>query len=352
VSQTISAKVILDLLPTNTYGMLDVRSEGEFASASIPGFVNAPILHDRERHEVGLCYRQHGQAAAIEMGERLVGPSRAERITHWLKDIKPGCPLIVCCWRGGMRSGIASEWIEERGHEVLRVEGGYKAMRRELLEVLTNPPEFKVISGLTGAGKTRLLHDLPIAEKLDIEDLAAHRGSSFGKFLHRSQPTQTNFENRLAFALRLCRRPVLVEDESKVIGSLHLTEALVDRLSQSPVIILEATLEERCLNIYQEYIEQLLASGFESKKLEELTLASTMKLQRRLGGLLTSQLVGQIQAAFASSDQEAHMRWIASLLTEYYDSRYLHSQLHGSRPVAFRGTYEECRQWILAEYAS
>lgn len=349
--QTISAKAILNLLPTNAYGLLDVRSEGEFASASIPGFVNAPILDDQERHEVGLCYRQQGQAAAIELGERLVGPTQTARVSRWLKDIKPGFPLIVCCWRGGMRSGIASEWLEQRGHEVLRVDGGYKAMRRELLEVLANPPEFKLISGLTGAGKTRLLHDLPLAEKLDIEDLAAHRGSSFGKFLHRSQPTQTNFENRLAFALRGCRRPVLVEDESKVIGSLHLPETLMDRLSKSPVIMLEASLDERCLNIYQEYIAQVLDNGFDNKKLEELTLASTLKLQRRLGGLLTSQLVSQIQDAFATRDQQAHMRWIAMLLTEYYDSRYRHSQLHGSRPLAFRGNYAECRQWILVEYA-
>ncbi|MDQ3232020.1 MAG: rhodanese-like domain-containing protein [Pseudobdellovibrionaceae bacterium] len=124
----ISARTALDLLPTNTYGMLDVRSEGEFATAAIPGFHNAPILRDQERHEVGLCYRLEGQAAAIKLGERLVGPVRQSRVDDWLKNTAPGSPVIVCCWRGGMRSALASEWIEERGHEVLRVEGGYKAL--------------------------------------------------------------------------------------------------------------------------------------------------------------------------------------------------------------------------------
>lgn len=348
---TVSATMALDLLSANTHGMLDVRSEGEFASASIPGFCNAPILHDQERHEVGLCYRLHGQAAAIELGHQLVDPTRGARVERWLQGVAPGAPLVVCCWRGGLRSRIATEWIEETGRDVLRVEGGYKAMRHVLLEVLSKTPELRVISGLTGAGKTRLLDALPLTDKLNIEDLAAHRGSSFGKFFHRVQPTQATFENRLAVGLRSCRRPVLVEDESKVVGSLHLPETLLNALTSSPVIFLDATLTERCVNIFEEYVAQVLDTGIEPKNLEAALIASACKLQRRLGGLLTSKVVSQIQAAFASSDRDAHLQWIAMLLTEYYDSRYSYSQLHTSRPVAFRGTYEECRQWILDQYA-
>jgi tRNA 2-selenouridine synthase len=341
----------LDLLSDASCDMLDVRSEGEYAAASIPGFQNTPILRDAERHEVGICYKVRGQTAAIELGYKLVGPVRERRVQEWLQRVQVDSRLVVACWRGGLRSRIASEWIEETGREVLLVEGGYKALRHELLNVFAKPHEFLVLSGLTGAGKTLLLDRLPLREKLNIEDLAAHRGSSFGRFMHRTQPTQSTFENRLALALRNCERPVLVEDESKVIGSLHLPETIFTAMNASPVVLLESSLQERSHNIYQEYVADVLQSGVDTRTLEASLLASTYKLQKRLGGLLTSKIVQGIQTAFASQDPEAHQRWIEMLLSEYYDSRYHYSQIHTSRPLAFRGSYEECQQWILTQYA-
>jgi tRNA 2-selenouridine synthase len=264
----ITANETLDLFASASYDMLDVRSEGEFATASIPGFQNTPILRNSERHEVGLCYRQKGQAAAIELGVQLVGPVRDARIQDWLQRTRPGAPLIVACWRGGLRSQIASDWLAESGRSVRRVAGGYKALRQELLNEIVRPREFLVISGLTGSGKTRLLEALPMREKLDIEGIAVHRGSSFGKFLNQTQPTQASFENRLALALRGSRRPVLVEDESKVIGSLHLPETIFQTMSTSPVILLESPLAERAHNIYQEYLVEVLQTGVDPQTLE------------------------------------------------------------------------------------
>jgi tRNA 2-selenouridine synthase len=351
VTQLISASAALDKLTDLSSDLLDVRSEGEFAAASIPGFHNAPILRNSERHEVGLCYKHHGQEAAIALGEKLVGPVRDTRVQEWLEKTRTHASVVVACWRGGLRSSIASDWIEEAGRTVFRVQGGYKALRHELLEVLARPQEFYVLSGLTGAGKTRLLEALPIRNKLNVEALAAHRGSSFGRFMNRPQPTQATFENRLALTLRSCTGPVLVEDESKVIGSLHLPETIYTAMTQSSLILLESSLEERSQNIYQEYVADVLSTGTDPDLLKDTAMASTYKLQRRLGGLLTSKVIQGIQNAFASHDPEAHRRWIELLLTEYYDVRYRYSQVHSSRPLAFRGTYEECQQWILNQYA-
>lgn len=351
MTQMISAATALDQLSDSSSDLLDVRSEGEFAAASVPGFHNAPILRNSERQEVGLCYKHRGQQAAIALGEQLVGPVREARVQEWLNKTRPHVPVIVACWRGGLRSSIASDWIEEAGRNVLRVDGGYKALRNNLLQVLTKPQEFFVVSGLTGAGKTRLLEALPITNKLNIEALATHRGSSFGRFMNRPQPTQATFENRLAVALRTCTGPVLVEDESKVIGSLHLPETIYTAMTQSSLILLESNLEERSLNIYQEYVADVLSDGSDPELLKDSAMASTYKLQRRLGGLLTSKVIQGIQNAFASHDPEAHRYWIELLLSEYYDVRYRYSQVHSSRPLAFRGTYEECQQWILNQYA-
>ncbi len=137
----INAASALDRLSESSCDMLDVRSEGEFAAASIPGFQNAPILRNQERHEVGLCYRNRGQTAAIELGYKLVGPLRESRVQEWLQKTQVHTDLIVGCWRGGLRSRIASEWIEANGRPVHLVEGGYKALRHELLKVLEKTPD-------------------------------------------------------------------------------------------------------------------------------------------------------------------------------------------------------------------
>src|SRR4051794_10579133 len=100
---------------------LDVRSEGEHADGAIPGFVNAPILTNEERHRVGICYQEQGQDAAIRLGHELVDPHRTERVARWLGA---GPELLVGCWRGGLRSRIAAEWIREAGGSAVALQGG------------------------------------------------------------------------------------------------------------------------------------------------------------------------------------------------------------------------------------
>ena len=77
----------------------------------------------------------------------------------------------------------ARRWLCERsGVLIPRVRGGYKALRRFLIDELQNAAEVLnplVIGGRTGVGKTLLLRRLP--RSLDLEDLAWHRGSTFGR---------------------------------------------------------------------------------------------------------------------------------------------------------------------------
>jgi hypothetical protein len=52
--------------------IVDVRSEGEYASGHIQLAKNVPLLNNAERVAVGTDYKQKGQAEAIKTGFRLV----------------------------------------------------------------------------------------------------------------------------------------------------------------------------------------------------------------------------------------------------------------------------------------
>src|SRR5690606_29057034 len=143
------------------------------------------------------------------------------------------------------------------------IKGGYKALRRFLidsLDQLIESQELRILSGRTGTGKTRVLQQLP--NPVDLEGLANHRGSSFGRQV-TPQPSQIDFENRLSVAMikahHLNGGPVYLEDESRLIGRCTLPLSLRDRMAQAPLMILEQPMEERVAIIREDYVEQMLA---------------------------------------------------------------------------------------------
>ncbi|MEE3327999.1 MAG: tRNA 2-selenouridine(34) synthase MnmH, partial [Myxococcota bacterium] len=171
------------------FQLLDVRAPGEVHRSGIPGALSLPILNDEERHAVGQCYHANGNAAAVALGVELTAPHREARVASWREAVAASeRPTAFACWRGGQRSGIATEWLGDPN--VSRVQGGTKALRRYLMASLESrfaQTETLVISGLTGCGKTDFLHRLqqvvgPDVLALDLEGLANHRGSAFGGF--------------------------------------------------------------------------------------------------------------------------------------------------------------------------
>ena len=114
--------------------LIDLRAPTEFALGAFPGAVNLPLLTDAERAAVGTRYKQCGQQAAIALGEELVsGATRTERIDSWRTFIATHPGTLLYCWRGGLRSQIAQEWLRDSGVEVARIAGGYKTLRRTCL---------------------------------------------------------------------------------------------------------------------------------------------------------------------------------------------------------------------------
>ena len=299
-------KEVFSFLFSHEGPIFDVRSPCEFQHGSIPGSVSLPLFSDEERHHVGCCYKEKGKEAAIQLGLSYVGPQMA-RFAETLKQHKN---LRLLCFRGGMRSSSMSWLAQLFGCHVVRLAKGYKSYRRWVLSSLNESITPIVLSGPTGSGKTELLqllfqHSHPI---LDLEALANHRGSVFGGFQGSPQPTQEQFENRLAHTLYpLLQSPYLfAEAESRTIGRLVVPLKIYEAIHSAPLLILNCPLEERVTRIVREY---------GSKPTEELTL-SIEKISKRLGGVLCKETISLVK--------EGHIEEAAKRLLSYYDTTYAH----------------------------
>lgn len=352
--------------------LLDVRAEVEFAEGRLPEARNLPLLNNKERELVGTTYKQAGQQAAIELGYSLIsGSTREQRLERW-RDLAQNTlaqekelPLLYC-FRGGLRSKISQEWIREMGFPILRIEGGYKKIRQYFIELIQSHSgqlPLQVVTGRTGSGKTRFLHALRQAQLWvhDLEALAHHRGSAFGGFIE-PQPTQVDFENRLAVeVLRHQRRAtpstrVWVEAESRMIGKIVIPEAYFLRLRASPLIVIEESVESRVQLILEEYVISALQK-WQKHHAGNLELAfqgwSTalrnpiMSISKRLGGVRTQEILRKMDASIEltikseAAHFEEHRHWIRYLLDEYYDPYYDRSIEKQKPRVIDRGSRED-----------
>ncbi|MCW5234379.1 tRNA 2-selenouridine(34) synthase MnmH [Verminephrobacter eiseniae] len=334
--------------------LLDVRAPVEFAQGAFPGAVNHPLMDDAERHQVGLCYRQQGQPAAIALGQQLVsGHTRRERIAAWAAFAQAHPDGLLYCLRGGLRSQIALQWLHsEAGIAYPRVPGGYKALRMFLIDTTqaaSQECDFVLLSGLTGTGKTALIAQL--AQGLDLEGHANHRGSSFGQRLD-GQPSQVDFEHRLAIDIlkKQARghRAFVLEDEGRHVGRCSVPLALRQRLERAPIVCLQDSFGARVERIVGDYVVGQCADfvaahgpalGFE--RFSTRLLDSLGKLARRLGGARYQQLHADMQAALArqqaSGDIDLHRHWIAALMRDYYDPMYAFQRQSRPGRIVFEG---------------
>ncbi|MGB5564410.1 MAG: tRNA 2-selenouridine(34) synthase MnmH [Sedimenticolaceae bacterium] len=351
----------------NDVPLLDVRAPAEFAEGAFPFAENHPLIDDEERHEIGIAYKEDGQDQAIELGETLVsGELKQKRIERWRDFLERHPNAVLYCFRGGMRSRTSQRWLlEETGIHRPRVRGGYKAMRRFLIDEIQRNSAIctpVVIGGRTGVGKTRLL--ALCDSMIDLEGLAHHRGSAFGHH-PQPQPTQINFENSFSIALlkqvAADNQPFAVEDESRNIGSRHVPPAFFRRMETAPLVLLEAGDDERVDITLQEYVHDSLgafqnASGTETGFADWAAyLQNSMdRIRRRLGGDRHARVSGMLQEAIArhaaNGDTEGHRAWIAYLLHEYYDGMYEYQLGKKSHRIVFSGTQGEVCDYLRDTY--
>lgn len=293
--------------------LIDVRSEGEYAEATIPGAINLPVLHDSERTQVGIAYKHTGADEARVMGLDFVSPRLPQMIKQY-QELSRNDRLVVFCWRGGMRSKSVCSVLEAAGLPVYRLIGGYKAYRRYVNEYLERPLPHKVavIHGLTGVGKTELLYELRkmMEPAVDLEGLANNRGSVFGQIGLAPQPSQKMFEGLLVKELAFWEQAgyVIVECESRRIGRLILPGMLAEAMRSGLHILAYCSIEARIQRIKRIYAGDLAQNKDSLKN-------AIMSLGQRLGKKRVGELMELV-------DRGCLDEVVEFLLIKYYDPLY------------------------------
>ena len=346
----------------NQASFLDVRAPIEFEQGSIPGSVNLPLLNDDQREAVGKTYRKYGKDEAIYLGQRLIsGSTKTSRLFEWANFCESHDNPTIFCHRGGLRSKIVQNWLyEEKGIEVPRISGGYKALRLfaiDALEKIPVTPNLLIIGGKTGTGKTQIINGLPHA--IDLEGLANHRGSAFGNRIE-PQPSQASFENKIAYQYILNglaeQTKFFMEDESRMIGSLNIPLPLYNFMRTSPIVLIKSELEERIETILNDYIisnykEYTSCSEEDNGNIFSRYLLSSLdKIRKRLGNQNYEAIKQKMHQAsdYGISDtfKEIHREWIQILIQKYYDPMYEYQLRKKEDRIIFEGTRKEFSEWV------
>ena len=287
--------------------LADVRTPAEFDQGHIPGAFNLPLFSNEERVAVGTTYKQQSREAAILLGFDLTGPKWAGFIRTAL-DKAPDKKIAVHCWRGGMRSGAMAWALDLYGFQVYLVEGGYKRYRRWVFDQFERGWPLVVLGGMTGSGKTLILHELERKgeQVIDLEDLAQHRGSTYGTLNRLVQPTQEQFENNLAARLQGLDREsrIWVEDESLTIGRRMIPRTFWQTMYTSGLFEVRPPLEARVRSLADTY-------GTLDR---DFLVESTERIRKRLGSEKTKRAVAAIR--------EGRMTDFVREVLTYYDKTY------------------------------
>ena len=218
--------------------------------------------------------------------------------------------LLFYCWRGGLRSQIASTITQWSGHPVFIIKDGYKSFRNWVLQTLQTPLNIVLIAGHTGSGKTELLQLLQDNGKaiIDLEKRANHKGSALGGVGMPAQPRNEMFENLVAIDYLQFHenQTVYIENESRTVGQCAIPEGLWKQMKEAPSIEIYIDTQTRINRIIKEY------AGLPKDQL----IAQTQKLRKRLGGQ-------HEQAAVEALEANDFKTWVEILLV-YYDKSYQH----------------------------
>lgn len=347
--------------------LIDVRAPVEFEKGAFPSSINLPLMSDEERHLIGIRYKEEGQESAIALGAQLVSPAlQHQRVQQWKALVQLHPNACLYCFRGGLRSRISQQWLADAGVNIPLIKGGYRALRSYLineLDRLCTTQSFTLIGGRTGNGKTLLLDRL--GPTVDLEDLANHRGSSFGA-TPQAQPRNIDFENALTVELMQLESQgeshVFLEDEARLIGRVCIPDRLRQAMQAAPIIILECEMPERIKNCFDDYVTDLLQryvekygqqSGFDAYT--EHHRQSLTRIKKRFGGDNYQRAMVLLDNAIAMhrqyDDTTSYSPFIEMLLRDYYDPMYDYQLAQKVERVMFNGTQDQILEKVAQDVA-
>ncbi|WP_318439190.1 tRNA 2-selenouridine(34) synthase MnmH [Photobacterium leiognathi] len=348
----------------NDTPLMDMRAPVEFEQGAFPTSVSRPLMTNDERAAVGTCYKNKGQQEAIKLGHQLVnGDVKAARVAQWKAFCEANPNGYLYCFRGGLRSQITQQWLKEAGIDFPYINGGYKALRRFLIETIEDVAKqpSMVVAGNTGSGKTIMVNELTCG--IDLEGAAHHRGSSFGRFV-TPQRMQIAFENDLAVQmLKKQARGVtqfIYEDEGKSIGRVMVPLSLQAAMKEAPIAVIDDPMDVRLARLLDDYVitmqrDYVAQYGEEQgwQLFAEYLEKGMFNIRKRLGleryqEILDAQrhAVKVMQSTGSVAEHEA---WLAPLLEQYYDPMYTYQLSKKADRIVFRGDYQAVKAWFEAQ---
>ncbi|MDD4035989.1 MAG: tRNA 2-selenouridine(34) synthase MnmH [Bacilli bacterium] len=320
------------------YLIIDVRSPLEYKDGTIKDAINIPILDNDERKQIGTLYKENKNEAyrlALEILSRKLLYFYDE--VNKLKMNNPNKRILFFCFRGGLRSKSIQSIINLKV-PVYRLEGGYKAYRRYLLDnlpIYSNKVNWLVLTGNTGSGKTIILEELqnrgyPV---IDLEKLANNRGSIFGSIGMGDKVNQKVFDSELFFELKNYIDKnityIFIESESRKIGNVILPEAMHNKMKSSPHIMLNVSIDKRI-----KIIKDMYDLNNIDKDNIKIIINNNKHFKERLGNKWLQQINNYL-------DESNYDEFIKRLMLDYYDKLYLESHVNYKYDLEITNDNEE-----------
>jgi len=297
--------------------LIDVRSPSEYYKGHMPNSINIPLFDDDERSIIGTIYKKEGRKKAVIEGLKFVEKKMELLLDNLFMSIESHTTfpnknnelfIRIYCSRGGMRSQSIAWLLEKYKLNPITLKGGYKIYRRWVLESFAKKLNIVVIGGKTGTGKTRLLSLLEKYkyQTVDLEGFACHRGSTFGGLGMKEQPSNEQFENKIAEKLNSFKfsNNIFVEAESANIGKCKIPHEFFNQMKNARRIEILRSESNRLDELIDTY------SVFKKEELQECVL----RIKKRLGPQRT-------KIALETINKE---KWdlVCKSILDYYDRCY------------------------------
>lgn len=300
--------------------LFDVRSPQEFCVGHIPKAINLPLFSDDERAVIGTFYSHAGREAATHKALELIGSQLSKKLSQAWHLTGKKREVLLYCWRGGLRSGTMAWLLEAGGYKAHLLDQGYKAYRSYIRQELGKSAKILVLGGMTGSGKTEILHELAKlgSQVIDLEDIAGHRGSAFGGLGLPDQPSNESVENKIhdIWSKLDLSRPVWLEDENRHIGTVTLPEPVFTKITQGRLVLIDIALDARIERLTQLYADHVYDSAL---------LYHLERIHKRLGNDQWRQC--------STAVREKRYKDAVRGVLHYYDKAYQHLLDFMQRPL-------------------
>ena len=298
--------------------LIDVRSPSEYYKGHMPNSINIPLFDNVERSIIGTIYKKEGREKAVIEGLKFFEKKMECLLDNLFMNIdshniipknnNKESSIRIYCSRGGMRSQSIAWLLEKYKFNSITLKGGYKVYRRWILDCFSKKWNIIVIGGKTGTGKTRLLSllDRNKYQTIDLEGFASHRGSTFGGLGMEEQPSNEQFENKIAEKLYSFKsiKKIFVEAESANIGKCKIPHEFFKQMKNSRRIEIIRSESNRLDELIGTY------SVFKKEELRE----SVLRIKKRLGPQRTKIALESIN--------EENWNLVCKSVLDYYDRCY------------------------------